>query len=392
MERPNKLSATFVKTVSQPGRYGDGRGGHGLSLLVKPSSTGRVRRIWCQRLRIGGKPQDLGLGIYPVTTLAEARAKALANRRAVEHGKDPRAKVSTIPAFSQAFETVLELHRPNWKNDRVADQWRSSIDAYAMPMLGNKAVSEITTSDIMAVLSPIWLSKKETARKLRQRLGMVMKWAVAQGYREDNPAGEAIGAALPKPTQQVEHQRALPFNEVGTALETIRQTNAWPGTKLAFEFLVLTAARSGEVRLAMWEEMDLDSSTWTVPASRVKTGRSHRIPLSTQAVAVLERAKELEDGSGLVFPSQRGKALTDSTVSKLLRESRVGAVPHGFRSSFRDWAAECSNTPREIAEFALGHIEGSAAELAYRRTDFYEARRELMEAWGKYVSQTQVGP
>lgn len=392
MEHPKKLSATFVKTVTQPGRYGDGRGGHGLSLLVKPSSTGRIRRIWCQRLRIGDKPQDLGLGSYPVTTLAEARAKALANRRAVEHGKDPRAKVSTIPTFSQAFETVLELHRPNWKNDRVADQWRSSIDTYAMPKLGSKAVSEVTTSDIMAVLSPVWLSKRETARKLRQRLGMVMKWAVAEGYREDNPAGEAIGAALPKPTQQVEHQPALPFNEVGTALATIRQTNAWPATKLCFEFLTLTAARSGEARQAEWSEIDWENRVWVVPAEKMKARREHRVPLSGAAMSVLGQAKELEDGSGLVFPSQRGKALTDSTVSKLVRENNIGCVPHGMRSSFRDWAAECSDIPREIAEFALGHVEGSAAELAYRRTDYFEARRELMEAWAKHVLQPHIGP
>ena len=259
MERPKKLSATFVKTISAPGRYGDGRGGHGLSLLVKPSSTGRVRRIWCQRLRIDGKAVDLGLGSFPVTTLAEARAKALANRRSIEHGQDPRTKARTVPTLSQAVETVIDLHQANWKNPRAAGQWRASMKGYALPKLGRKTVAAITTSDIMAVLSPIWLEKRETSRKLRQRLGTVMKWAVAEGYRDDNPAGDAIGAALPKPTQQVVHQKALPFAEVGAALAAIRETGAWPATKLAFEFLTLTATRSGEVRQATWSEIDLEN-------------------------------------------------------------------------------------------------------------------------------------
>ena len=386
MERPKKLSATFVKTISAPGRYGDGRGGHGLSLLVKPSSTGRVRRIWCQRLRIDGKAVDLGLGSFPVTTLAEAREKALANRRSIEHGQDPHTKVSTVPTFSQAVETVIDLHQANWKNPRVAGQWRASMKEYALPKLGRKTVAAITTSDIMAVLSPIWLEKRETSRKLRQRLGMVMKWAVAEGYRDDNPAGDAIGAALPKPTQQVVHQKALPFAEVGAALAAIRETGAWPATKLAFEFLTLTATRSGESRRATWSEIDLENRVWEIPAARTKTGKVHRVPLSNQATDLLEQARESTGGEGLVFPSQRGKPLTDSTISKLVRENGIGCVPHGMRSSFRDWGAECSDAPREIAEFALGHVEGSAAELAYRRTDYFERRRELMQAWADYLA------
>ena len=387
MERPKKLSATFVKTISAPGRYGDGRGGHGLSLLVKPSSTGRVRRIWCQRLRIDGKAVDLGLGSFPVTTLAEARAKALANRRSIEHGQeDPRTKVSTVPTFSQAVETVIDLHQANWKNPRVAGQWRASMKEYALPKLGRKNVAAITTSDIMAVLSPIWLEKRETSRKLRQRLGTVMKWAVAKGYRDDNPAGDAIGAALPKPTQQVVHQKALPFAEVGAALAAIRETGAWPATKLAFEFLTLTATRSGEVRQATWSEIDHGKRVWEIPAARTKTGKVHRVPLSNQAMDLLEQARESTGGEGLVFPAQRGRPLTDSTISKLVRENGIGCVPHGMRSSFRDWGAECSDAPREIAEFALGHVEGSAAELAYRRTDYFERRRELMQAWADYLA------
>ena len=386
MERPKKLSATFVKTISAPGRYGDGRGGHGLSLLVKPSSTGRVRRIWCQRLRIDGKAVDLGLGSFPVTTLAEARAKALANRRSIEHGQDPRTKARTVPTFSQAVETVIDLHQANWKNPRVAGQWRSSLETYAMPRLGRITVDKISTSDVLAVLVPIWSDKRETAMKIRRRISAVMRWAIAEGYRNSDPADSAISAALPKAGHRVTHQRALPFAEVGTALAAIRETGAWPATKLAFEFLTLTATRSGEVRQATWSEIDHGKRVWEIPAARTKTGKVHRVPLSNQAMDLLEQARESTGGEGLVFPSQRGKPLTDSTISKLVRENGIGCVPHGMRSSFRDWGAECSDAPREIAEFALGHVEGSAAELAYRRTDYFERRRELMQAWADYLA------
>ena len=212
-----------------------------------------------------------------------------------------------------------------------------------------------------------------------------MKWSIAQGYREDNPAGDALTAALPKSGARVEHRRALSFADVGAAIITIRDSGAWPSTKLAFEFLTLTATRSGEVRLAEWTEIDLDAATWIIPATRMKAGLEHRIPLSRQAMGVLRQARELADDSGLVFPSQHGKALTDSTISKLVRENNIGCVPHGMRSSFRDWAAECSDVPREIAEHALAHVEGSTSELAYRRTDYFERRRGLMSEWADYI-------
>ena len=255
---------------------------------------------------------------------------------------------------------------------------------YAMPTLGRKSVSEITSGDVLGVIAPI-LGKRETAKKVRQRISAIMKWAVAQGYRESNPAGEALTAALPKSGARVEHRRALPFAEVGAAIQKVRTTDAWPATKLAFEYMTLTATRSGEARLAEWREIDDKSMTWTIPASRMKSALEHRVPLSQQAMDLLQQARELSEGSGLVFPSQRGKALTDSTVSKLLRENQIGCVPHGMRSSFRDWAAECSDVPREVCEFALAHVEGSTSELAYRRTDYFERRRGLMSEWADYI-------
>ena len=386
MRRPRTLSAAFVKTVKAPGRYGDGRGGHGLSLLVKPSSTGRTAKSWSQRLRINGEPFNIGLGPFPIVTLKEARDKALENRRTVEQGHDPRFKTTSIPTFADAAEIVIGIHASGWKNGRHEANWRRSLSQYAYPTLGDKLVSEITSLDIMALLVPIWTEKRETARKLRQRIGAVMKWAVAQGYRADNPAGDAIGAALPKNGHVIQHQRALSHEEVSGALDTIRETGAWDGTKLAFEFLCLTATRSGEARLAKWSEFDLEAQVRTIPAPRMKRHREHRVPLSDQAMEVLRRARSPNDVDGLVFPSVTGKALTDSTISKLLRENNIGCVPHGMRSSFRVWAAECSNAPREIAEMCLAHVEGSAVELAYRRTDYFEARRLMMQQWADYIS------
>ena len=390
MKRPRQLSASFVSTVKVPGRYGDGRGGHGISLLVRESSTGRLSKSWAQRLRIAGQPFNVGLGSYPLIALAKARERALGNARLVAEGGDPRIPVPTIPTFAEAVDRVIEIHSEGWKHEKTEKRWRSTIEAYAMPVLGSKLVSEVTSADVMAILMPIWVSKHETAEKTRERVGVVMKWAVAQGYRNDNPAGPEIIKALPKTTQRAEHFRALPFSEVGKAINKVRATNAWWATQLSLEFLTLTAARSGEARLATWSEINEKTSTWVIPKVRMKQGFEHRVPLSLAALAVLEQARELSDGTGFVFPSPTGKALTDSTMSKLLRDNNIGCVPHGMRSSFRDWAAECSDVPREIAEHALAHVEGSASELAYRRTDYFEKRRELMEDWSDYVQGNRV--
>ena len=217
-------------------------------------------------------------------------------------------------------------------------------------------MDRINTADVMAVLLPIWNEKRVTARRVRHRIGAVMRWAVAQGYREDNPAGEAIGAALPKNGFRPQHHRALPYADVGEAIETVRACGAYPATALAFEFLVLTACRSGEVRGARWEEMDLEAQEWRIPAERMKTGREHRVPLSAGALAVLRAARGLTDGSGPVFPSARGGPLSRGGDPHDGPSTGIEAVPHGFRSSFRDWAAECTDAPRAVCELALAHV------------------------------------
>lgn len=388
MQRPKTLTAAFVRTVNQPGRYGDGRGSCGLYLRVWTMTNGRTGRAWGQRIRIRGQLTNLGLGSYPTVSLALARGKAFKNAQAVEEGIDPRTPVATMPTFAEAVGAVITSRSEGWKNPKTAKRWRAVLETYAMPALGNRPVSEVATGDVMHVLAPIWLSKPETGRQVREHLSVVMEWAIGQGHRADNPAGKAILKSLPKQNQRVTHFKALPFSRLGEAIGQVRGTTAWLGTKLCFEFMALTATRSGEARLALWDEFDLGALTWTIPALRMKNGLEHRVPLTPAVVDVLSKAQELRGESGLVFPSVQGKPMSDSTLSKLLRENNIPTTPHGVRSAFRDWAAECSEVPREIAEFALAHVEGSAAELAYRRTDYFERRRALMQDWADYLAQT----
>ena len=381
-----RLSPAFVRKATKPGRYYDG---NGLFLKVDPSGAKR----WGQRLVIHGRQRTLGLGGCALVSLAEAREAALGNRKIARAGGDPLAQLrrtTNIPSVEAAAATVIELHRHGWRNEKHAAQWGATLRDYVFPRLGKRSVADISTADVMAALTPIWHEKAETARRVRQRISAIMIWAVAQGYRADNPAGDAIGAALPKHNGKTKHHhRALPHGEVAAAIEAVRGSNAGRSAKLAFEFLVLTAARSGEVRLATWDEIDTEAATWTVPASRMKAGREHRVPLSDRAVTILDEARALHDESGLIFPGTRvGKPLSDMTLSKLMRDLGLDGVPHGFRSSFRDWAAECTNASREVMEAALAHTVRNTVEAAYSRTDLFERRRTLMDQWASYLDGT----
>ena len=386
MKRPRTLSATFVRQVSRTGFYGDGRGGHGLSLLVKRmASTGRVSKSWCQRIRLGGKPRNIGLGAFPLVSLAEARESARENARLARAGKHPREHA--IPTFAAAAAKVIEIHRPAWTHPRSEQDWEHTFREYAFPVFGHKRVDRITTADVLECLIPIWQAKHSTATKLRGRIGAVMDWAESHGHRsERNPAGKAITAALPAPARAVKSHRALPHAEVADAIARVRASRAWVGTKRCFEFIALTAARSGEARGAVFEEIDFETRTWTVPAGRMKARKEHRVPLSGRAVEVLREAEaDTGGGSGLVFPSRSGKPLNDVTLSKLLRELGIAAVPHGFRSSFRDWASERTDVPEAVAEAALAHVAGDQTVVAYARSDLFERRRGLMERWARYL-------
>ena len=258
---------------------------------------------------------------------------------------------------------------------------------YVMPQLGRKRVDRITTSDVMSVLLPHCSSRRETMRRIKQRLSRIFRWSIAQGYRTDDRAGTALDAALPRNGGKTRHYKALPHGEVSAAVEAVRKSGAWPGTKAAFEFLVLTACRSGEVRQARWEEIDLASDVWTIPADRAKTERQHRMPLAPRAVAILDEMRKLSGDKGLIFPSVTGKALPDATLSKLVRTQGIQAVPHGFRSSFRDWCGE-TGQPREVAEACLAHAVKNKVEAAYARSDLFNRRRKLIRTWAEYLTTT----
>ena len=387
---PDKaLSAAFCRNVAEGGRYCDG---NGLYLEVDPSGA----RRWVQRLVIRGKSRTLGLGGFALVSLAEAREQALANRKLAREGGDPlaaRRRRGGMPTFEEAASEVWRQKRDAWRNAKHAKDWPASLRLYVFPHIGDQLVSEVTSADLLQVLTPLWHAKPETARRVRQRIGAVMKWAVAMELRPDNPAGEALGQALGRQQNVVRHRPALGHAEVGRAVSVIRGSRAWAGTKLAFEFLMLTAARSTEVRLATWGEVDRDAAVWTISGERMKARREHRVPLCGRAVEILDEAERLRDDGAapmptdLVFPSPRAKPLSDMTLSKLVKEQGIAAVPHGFRSSFRDWASERTNHRREVVEAALAHVVGNQTEAAYARSDLFERRRRLMDDWARYLDR-----
>ena len=293
----------------------------------------------------------------------------------------------SLTTFAEAAAVVLEHHRPIWSNAKHAADWISSLQRYVFPRLGKRTLDSITTSDVLNVLLPIWHTRAETARRVRQRIGAVMKWGVAQGHRPDNPAGEALDGALPRNNGTKQHHRAIPHSRVAGAIATVQASKALPQTKLLFEFAVLTCARSLEARAAEWNEIDLDARTWSVPAGRMKARIEHRLPLCDRAVNILREARKLGDGGTLVFPGSRaGGPLSDMTLTKLFRETGIPATLHGFRSSFRDWCGDTGQS-REVAEAALAHRLPNKTEAAYARSDLFERRRRVMDRWAAYLSQ-----
>ena len=388
MQRPRTLTAAYVRTLSQPGRYGDGRGGHGLSLLVKATANGRWSKTWSQRLRVSGRTVHLGLGSYPAVALALARERALANRQAVEEGRDPRRKHAVT--FTDAMEAVIDLHRSGWKpTSNTEQQWRSLLAHHIAPTIGPKPVAEVTAADVVAVLDRVW-DRPELARRTARRISTTMKWAMGRGLRETDPTAGAV-AAMPKHRAKVAHRRALHHSDLSDALDRVRASEATPACRLGLEMLALTATRPGEVRHMTWDEIDLDNQVWAIPAERTKTASPHRVPLSSRALEVLAEAHSLNGGQGLVFPSPAtGRAVSDATYNKLLREHDIDATSHGFRSTFRSW---CSDTavPRDLAEMALGHAVRDKVEAAYARSDMLERRRPLMEDWSRYLQHDNHG-
>ena len=324
-------------------------------------------------------------------SLAKARDRCQANREAVADGVDVVAeKRREVPTLREAAERIIELNRANWTATNTERVWRGRLESYVFPKLSQRPVDSITVQDVLRILTPLWTTKAETGRRVRYILRQVFNWAAANGYRTDNPAGEIVNGALPRQPQVKAQRRALHYSEVPAALNTVTESTAFDMSKLCFKFLVLTAARSGEVRGATWDEIDMQAKTWTIPAHRMKARQEHRVPLSTQAIEVLQQAKRLDDGSGLVFPSpiRRGRMLSDMALLKVLRDNNLAdqCTPHGFRSSFRSWSLERTDCPWAVAEAALAHRLGNPVEAVYVRGDLFERRRELMEDWARFVT------
>ena len=381
------LTAAKVKALTKPGMHHDGRG---LYLRVAPGGS----KGWMLRATIDGRRRGIGLGGYPAVSLAKVRQFADAHRLAVAEGRDPLAEKrwAKMPTFAEAAAKVHEVNLPRWKNGKHADQWINTLRTYAFPTIGKMSLDRVTRRDVLAVLTPIWTTKPETARRVRQRIRTVLKWAMAHEFVEHNAAGEGIDGALPAMRRFKAHHRALPYAEVPAALETIDASTAGMAAKLCLRFLILTAARSGEARGATWSETDLGNRLWTIPAERMKGGAEHRVPLSDAALAVLHEAAPLCGDNGLVFPSprRRGSPLSDMTLTKVLRDCGLAdrATVHGYRSAFRDWAAERTNAPHAVMERALAHTVADAVEAAYARSDLLERRRALMAEWGRFVTRT----
>jgi integrase len=382
----HRLTAVSVNAKRSPGRYADG---NGLYLLVDPS---RAKR-WIWRGVIRGKRCDLGLGSVRLVSLAEAREEAIRLRKSARKGGDPvvdrQRESRVIPTFKEAAIKVHASHSATFRNTKHKAQWLASLETDVFPTLGDRPIDTIESGDVLKVLAAVWTVKPETARRLRQRIKVVFDWAKASGLRSgDNPT-DGLTKVLPKHQGDKQHHPALPYQAVPRFVSALRSA---PDTiapiRLALELLILTATRDSEVRLARWSEVDLDARVWTIPGVRMKSGREHRIPLSARAVEILEQARTDAEGGRWIFPGHKpGKPLSNMTFLKTARRLTTATITtHGFRSSFRDWSAEKTNAPRAVCEAALAHTLRDKTEAAYNRTDLFDRRRDLMDAWTGFVT------
>jgi integrase len=383
-----RLTARKVATA-KPGKYSDGGN---LYLIVSDAGA----RKWVLRFTWRGRAKEMGLGSATSVTLTDAREKAADARRTVAHGFNPidvRKRDGGIPTFGKLADDVREALSAGFRNDKHKAQWQMTLETYAAPLRA-KPVDTIGTDDVLAVLKPIWLAKAETASRLRGRIEKVLDAAKAKGFREgDNPARWRghLDHLLPKPLKLTRgHHAAMPYEDIPAFIGRLRKRDATAA--LALEMCILTAGRSGEVLGMRWSEIDLDKKIWTVPAERMKAGREHRVPLSPRAILILKKLAKLKQGA-FVFEGQRhNKPLSSMAMEMILRRMKIdNATVHGFRSSFRDWAGNVSNFPREITEMALSHSIGDKTEQAYRRSDALDKRRKLMEAWTNYCEPNTTG-
>ncbi|MEM9629473.1 MAG: integrase arm-type DNA-binding domain-containing protein [Pseudomonadota bacterium] len=403
----NLLSAVAVKNA-KPGRHSDG-GGLYLNVRKGHGSPKALSRAWLFRWRDkarDGRLRDLGLGSTSTVTLAEAREMAGRLRKAVAEGRDPVAERDGAgdaeepePAltFEAAARQVHAEQRTGWKNGKHQDQWINTLQLYAFPKIGHRPVDEIASGEVKEVLMPIWNTKPETARRVRQRMRLTFDWAIACQHRDKANPVDALRAAMPRQAAKKRHFAAMPYAEVPAVLLTLRgNEKANLRVKLALEFLILTAARTGEVIGARWSEIDRESATWTVPADRMKAGREHRVPLCDRCLEILDEAETMRSAhdvdDGLLFPGRNWRSpMSNMSLTMTLR--RMGhddVTVHGFRSSFRDWAADRTATPRDVCEAALAHTVRDRVEAAYRRTDHFDARRLLMNEWAAFLASGEA--
>lgn len=398
-KKAKELSALAVGRLSKPGRWSVG-GVDGLALQVTENGS----RSWTLRMSVAGRRREMGLGSYPSVTLAGAREAARVHRSVVSNGADPvaqrHAAISAAAAdraaqktFKDCAAAYIAAHEASWKSAKHGQQWANTLSTYAEPVIGKLLVRDVATAHILEILEPIWSTKTETASRVRNRIELVWDWAKARGYcTGDNPARWKghLDATLPKTTKvaKVTHHEAVPVSDAGAFMAKLRQQEGM-GAR-ALEFAVLTAARSGEVRLATWGEIDLDAALWTVPAHRMKAKREHRVPLSAPAVKLL-KALDRGDPDALVFPgAKKGQPLSDMSLTAAIRRMKVDAVPHGFRSTFKDWASERTAYPPEVSEMALAHVVGDKVEAAYRRGDLFEKRVRIMRDWSTFLDKVEA--
>jgi integrase len=381
-----KLTARKVETA-KPGKVVDG---NGLQLFVDASGA----RRWVLRFTWHGRRREMGLGGFPDVSLSDAREKASEARKLVRAGVDPVAagkRERTVPTFGELADAVMASISAGYRNEKHRAQWKMTLEVYAAP-LRSKPVDAIETTDVLAVLEPLWIQKPETASRLRGRIEKVLNAAKAKGYRGgENPAAWRghLDNLLPRHQKLTRgHHAAMSYADVPAFMGKLRERDATAAR--ALEFTILTAARSGETLGATWAEIDLDKKVWTVPANRMKAGREHRVPLSDAAIAILRPLFELRTGE-LIFSAPRGGQFSDMAMSAVLRRMNIeNATVHGFRSAFRDWCGNETAFPRELAEQALAHVIGDKAEQAYRRGDALEKRRQLMEGWANYVGRAHT--
>ena len=391
----NRLTDRMVRQAT-PGRHADG---NGLYLFVRPTGA----RSWIQRLVVDGNRRDIGLGGYPLVRLGEARVVALENRRAARRGEDPTAArgQATAPTVRVVVDAVIETRRTNWRDASTEKKWRRLFEKLVFPCIGDKLISRVTLNDVRDILLPHWKGRGSIGYVLRQHLDRVFQWAIAQRYRTDNPASD-INALLPRVKAVVEHHPSLPYRNVAAAMAAVQASNVDPAVKLLLLFLVLCASRFGEAAGAGWSEIALEERLWIIPAGRMKTQCEHRVPLARQACDVLERMRALDRPGPLVFTcrSRDGsqQPVAPVALARLLRtlelvdEKGRGVVVHGFRSTFRVWAAEQTQTSHDVCEAALAHVQTDQTVAAYARGDFCEARRPLMQRWADHVLPPSAVP